>query len=283
MTGSALSSPTEAVPGLRLLAVHGPAWVQDLGRTGHMGEGMPWGGALIPAAALASNTALGNPPASALIEFVGRLRVQCDRALAVDGEMLAPAAVYDIEPPRRRRAGYLAVAGGLAVPLFMGGRGTLPTVGIGGWEGRTLRRGDVLPLGEPVAEPSPCGARARVRVPAVGGTVVLWPGPHGGDFTAASRTALLRGPWRVDEPSDRTGIRLRGPRLVAPSATARSQPMVRGAIQVPPQGPPVVLGPDHPVTGGYPVIAVVCSDDLGRVWGARAGEELTFVWARTPG
>jgi hypothetical protein len=87
----------------------------------------------------------------------------------------------------------------------------------------------------------------------------------------------LIGPFRIAALGNRVGIRLDGPRVASTSVQGASAPMVRGAIQVPPSGELIVLGPDHPVTGGYPVAGVVCGVDIGRLYARRPGAPVAFV------
>jgi allophanate hydrolase subunit 2 len=101
------------------------------------------------------------------------------------------------------------------------------------------------------------------------------PGPD--RFEPHVLSALLDGHFTVAPASDRVGMRLRGPRpLHTDEAIGVSRPMVRGAIQVPPSGEPIVLGPDHPTTGGYPVIATVIRADWGRLASRRPGATVRF-------
>jgi allophanate hydrolase subunit 2 len=103
-------------------------------------------------------------------------------------------------------------------------------------------------------------------------------------FTLAGVNDLLTSVWTVRADSDRVGIRLDGPALRrrAPDRELPSEPMVTGALQVPPDGRPVILGPDRPSTGGYPVIAVVVDDDLDRLAQLRPGDRLVLATLDTP-
>ena len=262
---------------LRIDGVQGPAWVQDLGRPGHMHEGVPWGGALVPELLLAANLALGNQPQAAGIEFFGSLRLTLPpgRALAQDGRRLEGALDAPLRPAAGARVSYVAVAGGVDCPAWFGGRGTLVATGLGGWQGRPLRRGDALPLG--AAGTLPAAAQGRLVAPAPDANSVtalrVYPGPDAAMLGAALQAALWRQLlatcWCVGRASDRSGTVLEGPPLALPqgvaeaAASAPSRPMVAGAIQLPPSGQPIVLGPDHPVTGGYPLIGVLRRQDLG--------------------
>ncbi len=263
---------------LRIDTVLGPAWVQDLGRPGHMHEGMPWGGALVPELAMAANAAVGNPVTAPVIEFFGTLVVDAMRPLSQDGRLLPAGAAVSLRPPPGQRVSYLAVAGGVQVAPCMGGSGTFVTAGMGGFQGRALRRGDVLPLAP--AGPVPQGARGRIAAPVWDAQIPVCPGPDRALFAEADWDTLLAATWYLKEPSDRTGTRLQGPALQPRTAIdAQSVPMVMGAVQVPPDGAPIVLGPDHPVTGGYPVLAVVARAALGSLQGRPIGAPVRFTAA----
>ena len=165
-------------------------------------------------------------------------------------------------------ARYIAIAGGFEAPLVMGGRGALPSAGIGAW----LREGDVLrsparasnARADSHAHATPVDARdAALTEEAI--RVVR--GPDLERFADAAWPTFLATAFTFTGLGDRMGTRLRGAMLARRDegdASARSFPMARGAIQVPSSGELIVLGPDHPTTGGYPVVAAVIRADLGR-------------------
>lgn len=273
-------------PTLEVRRAAGLVTVQDAGRPGAMHLGIPPGGPLVPRGLARANVAAGNASGCAALEIVGRLelvaraqgagrvRVADDQGnvhTLRDGESLTLASA----PSTRVR--YLAVAGGVATPLAHGGRGTLLVAGIGGHEGRVLRRGDRLPIGGSDADRSEVDPSLLVA-PSVDaeGThrvrVVLGPDA----FPPEAVAVLLGGVYAVTAAMDRTGVRLDGPQLRVPETADRSTPMAMGAIQVPPTGQPIVLGPDHPTTGGYPVIAVVVRADAGDLFGSPPGARLRF-------
>jgi allophanate hydrolase subunit 2 len=170
----------------------------------------------------------------------------------------------------------VAVRGGIDVPRVLGGRGTLLVAGLGGFEGRALRAGDRLAVGD--AAPSDEPALADVLDPGAPIAVVL--GPDLDRFAAGAVDRLLAGPFAVDARSDRIGTRLVGPALERLDADdGLSAPMVRGAIQVPASGQLIVLGPDHPTTGGYPVIATVVRESIGALGARPVGAPIRFVTA----
>jgi len=168
---------------------------------------------------------------------------------------------------------YLAVRGGIDVPAVLGSRSTDTLSGLGP---ARLEEGDVLPVGsEPDAlplvdvapVPNPPGDLVTLRA-------VL--GPRA-DFLS-DRDALTSTNWTASSRSDRVGMRLEGGRLQRSNDTELpSEGMVRGAIQLPPGGEPVVFLADHPVTGGYPVIATVCDAEVDRAAQIRPGQGVRFV------
>jgi biotin-dependent carboxylase-like uncharacterized protein len=174
-------------------------------------------------------------------------------------------------PPTGLRT-YLAVRGGVEVVAVLGSRSTDVLSGIGP---RPLAAGDLLPVGpEPVE--LPLVDLAPVAVPTADVvTLRAVPGPRA-DWVV-DPAALARTAWTASARSDRVGTRLDGvPLRRARTDELPSEGMVRGAIQVPPGGEPVLFGPDHPVTGGYPVVAVVIDADLDRAAQVRPGQQVRF-------
>lgn len=259
----------------------GPAIVMDAGRTGHMHEAVPHGGALVPEALARANVAAGTAPTAAALEIYGpfalvsrggRLTVGDDQGNA---RQLADGETFSVAPEGRTRVRYLAVRGGIDVREVLGGRGTMLGARMGGLDGRALRRGDLLQVGKltissVVAPKLPANHEAPVAI------------VSGPDLDDALLGAILSSTFRVGTASDRVGTRLDGPPLPArPVHNTHhrpSMPMVLGAIEVTPSGL-VVLGPDHPTTGGYPVVAVVTSASLGSLFARPAGTPLRFALA----
>jgi allophanate hydrolase subunit 2 len=247
--------------------------VQDLGRPGRMHEAVPPGGALVPDRLIAANRAVKNPDDAPALEVLGQLVIRAERTLeaATDTTAARPVPVggelaVTSEP---RRVTYLAVRGGLAAPLVLGGRGALLCAGLGGLV-RTGQRFDTAGLAE--VTPPPPGATA-----APAGAIRLIAGPDLASFAATALDLLVASDYRILPSSDRVGTRLDGPALPRTDAPEVSRPMVIGAIEVPRDGKPIVLGPEHPTTGGYPVIAVVAHADLGRLFSIRLGGTVRFT------
>ncbi|HEX3344919.1 MAG TPA: hypothetical protein VHS09_10120 [Polyangiaceae bacterium] len=261
-----------------VVAVAGLATVQDGGRPGHMHEGVPPGGPLVPELLARANAAVGNAAGEAGLEVVGGLTLAGTAGTVVAGDdgvaaRLEEGATWRL-PGGGGRVRYVAIRGGVDVPRVLGGRGTLLGAGLGGHEGRALRAGDRLS----VASRAGALPTSPPAAPPLDGAIRVVAGPDLDRFDEAALPALLQSEFRVDPRSDRVGIRLLGPVLRSPGGDrGPSAPMLRGAIQVPPSGAPIVLGPDHPTTGGYPVLAMVVASSLG-VLGARpAGAVVRFV------
>jgi biotin-dependent carboxylase-like uncharacterized protein len=265
--------------------VAGLATVQDLGRPGWMHEGIPAGGALVPKFLARANQAVGNPGSAAAVEIFGRLTVSCRQGpLALgreDGSVqrMAAGESLTIATPSSQRVAYLAVGGGLAVPVVCGGRGTLLVAGLGGHEGRPLRRGDRVAVGDGHALASSWGDDVGVEEAAepAHDPIRVVAGPDLDRFGAGALATLTSGAFVVLPESDRVGTRLQGPSLERDGDDdGGSLPMVAGAIEVPAGGQAIVLGPDHPTTGGYPVLAVVARRDLGRFASRPVGARVRF-------
>lgn len=261
---------------LTIVRALGLCTVQDLGRPGRMHEAVPPGGALVADRLIAANRAAGNPDDAPALEILGQLAIRAERAIDV---------ATDIAPRRRlaaggelvvasepRRVTYLAVRGGLDVPLVLGGRGALLCANLGGLV-RAGQRFDLAGLAEVSAPPPPAGLAAD---PAAA-PIRLVAGPDAESFAPQALPVLLASEYRVLPSSNRVGTRLDGPALPRTGAPEVTRPMVLGAIEVPRDGKPIVLGPEHVTTGGYPVIAVVARADLGRLFSIRLGGTVRFA------
>ena len=264
----------------------GPAaTVQDGGRAGHAAVGVPRSGAFDRAALHAANRLVGNPPDAAAIEVTfGGLTGRCLTAMTVAltgapcpgfaagiAVSVAAGTVIRLGAPAVGLRSYLAVRGGIAVEPVLGSGSTDTLSGLGP---DVLRRGDRLPIGTAAdSEVSDAVVPAPVTRPL---RVVL--GPRDDWFTPAARAALTDAVWHVRPDSNRVGIRLDGPPLDrAEPRELPSEPTLPGALQVPPDGRPILFGPDAPVTGGYPVIAVVADADLDLAAQLRPGESVRFA------
>jgi biotin-dependent carboxylase-like uncharacterized protein len=282
---------------LTVLAPGPLATVQDRGRTGWAAIGVTRSGAADRRAAELANRLVGNAPSAAVVETTaGGLRVRAGRAvlvavtgapapLVVSGRAaplnapltLLPGAELSLGLPPVGLRSYLAVRGGIDVPEVLGSRSTDTLSGLGP---APLRAGDVLPVGALAAE-EPVVDVAAVEPPTAGPVIRVLPGPRRDWLQPAAWTALISAEWTVSPDSNRVGLRLAGPRLArARDDELPSEGLVPGALQVPPDGAPVLFLADHPVTGGYPVAAVVVTADLPAVAQLRPGDVLRFRAAR---
>ncbi len=250
--------------------------VQDLGRPGFGHLGVSPAGAVDPQLAGRTNALVGNDRGAAVIETAAGLHFRAvgPLVIATSAEAL-PRSLHDGEevtlpadPTRRWQ--YVAVRGGLAVSAVLGSRSFDTMAGLGP---APPVDGDRLPVGP---EPDRPVLGEPVPAPAVRDVVRIEAGPRA-DWLADGAVELLTAvSWRVG-PSNRVGTRLSGPKLAwAATAELPSEGLVRGAIQVPPDGQPVVMLADHPTTGGYPVVAVVRAADVGNVGQLPDGSRLRF-------
>jgi biotin-dependent carboxylase-like uncharacterized protein len=263
--------------------------VQDLGRPGQGALGVGPSGACDRAAAALANRLLGNPPGAAVLEVtLGGLTVRADADLVVvtTGARCPGSPAHNAPAPlvagAELRLGtpagglrtYVGVRGGVAVEPVLGSRSTDLLSGLGP---PPLSAGDVLPVG-PAEDGMPGVDLAPLTDPPAGEvTVRVLPGPRT-DWFAAGAHALLTGTaWTVTGESNRIGLRLDGPPLERTrTGELASEGLVRGALQVPPSGLPVLFLADAPVTGGYPVIGYVADGDVDRCAQLRPGQGLRF-------
>jgi biotin-dependent carboxylase-like uncharacterized protein len=267
--------------------------IQDLGRPGlaHLGVGRS--GAADPGSLRLANRLVGNHEGAAGLEITfGGFAASFDAA-AVVALAGAPCPVMvsgraeSMHGPIDMAAGdeirvaapssgvrtYLAVRGGVDVPRVLGSRSTDVLSGLGP---EPVRKGTRLAVGVDIAGLPTVDI---APVPPIPAEIELraWTGPRDDWFTADALAALGSDPYEVTPQSNRVGLRLSGPALErAVNTELPSEGMVRGALQVPPNGQPVLFLADHPVTGGYPVIAVVLDPDLCLAAQARPGQRLRF-------
>ncbi|GHE13874.1 5-oxoprolinase subunit C family protein [Klenkia taihuensis] len=259
--------------------------VQDLGRPGLAAEGVGRSGAADRASAALANRLLGNDPSAALLEvtagglavragtgvWVALTGARCPGAPWAAPTWLAAGQQLRLGPPARGLRSYLAVRGGVAVPPVLGSRSTDLLSGLGP---PPVAAGDVLPVGT-AAGPWPGADVAPVAEPVGELVVALRPGPRADWFTDEAHHVLSGTAWEVTGESNRVGLRLAGPSLErVRDGELPSEGLVRGAVQVPPSGQPVLFLADHPVTGGYPVIGYVADADVDRCAQLAPGDTL---------
>ncbi|HEY0448401.1 biotin-dependent carboxyltransferase family protein [Actinophytocola sp.] len=298
MPESTSDSPVAGAPpagGVEVVRAGPLGTVQDRGRPGFAALGVGHSGAADARSATLANRLVGNDEGAACLELTmgsatlvfreaARVAVTgapCDLAREDRGEaMNAPFTVraggrLTIGAPAAGLRTYVAVRGGLAVPETLGSRSTDVLSGLGP---APLSPGDVLPIGTDHSGPPPAVDVAPVNPPAIGDLRVrVVPGPRADWCTPEALETLLTARFTVTAESNRVGVRLEGPRLARTRHDELpSEGMVAGAIQVPPSGRPVVFLADHPVTGGYPVLAVVLTKDLPILAQARPGQTISF-------
>jgi antagonist of KipI len=291
--------------------------VQDLGRPGYQQAGLVVGGALDATALRVANMLVGNSPQAAGFEITlrgPRLRFTASHLVAITGAHLSPTLngqPVGLHRPVWVRAGtelafgkavagsraYLAVAGGLDVPLVLGSRATYLRAGLGGWHGRALLAGDCLPMGTPSAIGQRLTQQLAPAAPTAAWAAAPWTpgpqlcpppaaepllravrGPEYGQFVEASQRAFWHEPFEVTPAADRMGYRLQGPALARWAAAPEllSSAVTLGTVQVPASGQAIVLLADCQTTGGYPRLAQVISADFGALAQLRPGQRCRF-------
>jgi biotin-dependent carboxylase-like uncharacterized protein len=274
------------------------ALIQDLGRVGLAHLGVTRSGAADRRSHTLANRLVANPDDRATIEvtlggFSARVRGG-DVDIAVTGADPSPKVgetMFGANSIQHVRDGevislgvlqsglrsYVAVRGGIDVRPVVGSRSYEVLSAIGPLP---LQPGDVLPVGEhseeyPEVDQAPVAPISERIV-----ELMVVPGPR--DDWLTDPDALVHTVWMASDRSDRVGMRLEGRPLTHrnPGRQLRSEGATRGAIQVPPNGLPVILGPDHPVTGGYPVVGVIADEDIDKVAQVRPGQHVRLHWSR---
>lgn len=272
--------------------------VQDLGREGFGAMGVSPSGAADAISLRIGNRLVENPETAAGFEMTlvgGTFKFPDGAVLALAGSdfgaaldgvpvkvwtsvQARPGQTLRVGPTRDGARCYLCVQGAIAVQPLMGSASTHVLSGLGGWQGRALRKGDRLPMGEPAA-------RFRERTVAASAlerltprkVLRVTPGPQSDLFSESSQRLLCETTYRVKEESNRVGIRLEG----TPIARSSDEEMITegvslGAIQVPPGGHPIIVFVEQQTTGGYPKIANIISADFHTVGQLRPRDEIRF-------
>jgi antagonist of KipI len=286
--------------------------VQDGGRYGYQHLGLSPGGAMDPVALALANALVGNEVDDAALEItvlgpdvefgqdtlVALCGAEFETSLPLNRPVLVEAGTnVHIGRAMRGARGYLAIAGGFALEPVLGSRSTYLPGQFGGYEGRTLRRGDRLPLQDNVEELS---KERFARLKGRNGRTVRWwappltapdrepillhviEGEHYGRFDAVAQRAFLDTIWSITADSNRMGFRLGGAPLARSVAADGSDeilsgPTCLGTVQVPANGQPIVLMADHQTTGGYPRIAEIAWADVPRLAQLAPGGKLHFA------
>ena len=275
--------------------------VQDEGRRGCRAFGMPWAGAMDRYALAAANLLAGNPPGAAVLEMTlsgGSFRFEeaayvalcgADMGAALEGAPagnwvafpVASGATLSFGPAARGCRAYLAVLGGIDVPVVLGSRSTYTRAGVGGFGGRPLAEGDILRIG-----PAPATGQLPPRrslpgrlVPPHGGEVRLrvLPGPQEDMFASDGIATFFSAAYTVTDRNDRMGYRLEGPAVRHKGgADIITDALAPGSVQVPGNGMPIVMMADCQTSGGYAKIGTVIGPDLRLLAQSRCGDTVHF-------
>jgi antagonist of KipI len=255
--------------------------VQDLGRFGYAHLGVSASGAADALALRAGNLLVGNAENAPALEMTltgGAFEFESRAVVAITGSDFGGGqplwSAFEVTQGDVLRCGvsragarcYLSVRGGIDVPRTLGSASTHLLTGIGG---RALRAGDVLSIGDAAIRQ---WRQGRAGPPSGGGALRVTAGPQARWFG----DELYAVAYRVTEESNRMGLRLRGPAIASPAGHMVTEGVPLGAVQIPPEGQPIVLFVEHQTTGGYPKPANVISADLWRVGQLRPRDEIRF-------
>ena len=276
--------------------------VQDLGRPGSISYGVACGGVMDCNAFKLGNILVGNSPDAAGLEIVFfpfKIRFQQDCVFAITGapakvrldtvplpscwSMMARAGqTLVMEAPEKGMRSYLTVAGGLDVPCVLGGRATDIKGGFGGFEGRGLQKGDLLPCGKSTTCSMPTNGLGLAELPPLphknGLELHVLPAAEYEEFTQESQACLVQQQWRITTQANRVGFRLEGdtPLQTRRPISLLSHGLLPGTVQVPPSGQPIIQMADANTCGGYPKIGIIAEPDLSLLSQMPPGGLVTF-------
>lgn len=278
--------------------------VQDGGRWGYQGEGMPVAGAMDLQAFRMGNILAGNDENTAALEVTimgpSLSILEGETIIAVTGADLgfqvngSEAPMWTAVPvgagdtisfsgPKKGCRAYICFSGGVDVPVVMESRSTYTRGVVGGFQGRALKKGDVLRCGEPFGlwrkcEGLACPEELRPSYGQKDPLRVVAPGPQEEYFTEKGIETFYAGEYKVSPSADRMGYRMEGPVIEhRDAADIISDAIPLGAVQVPGHGQPIVMLADRQTTGGYTKIGVVCAPDLAALAQRMPGMEVRFV------
>ena len=274
--------------------------IQDEGRMDFLAFGLPRAGVMDRYAARMANLLCGNPINAAVLEmtmFGGAYKFENDGRIALCGADMQPKlnerpitawAAVDVKAGDVLELGYatigcrtyLAVRGGFDVPVIMGSRATYIRAEIGGLQGRKLKTGDKLPVGEAASPAIGPVALNKDLIPDYPETFqlrVLF-GPQEDLFAPEGRDGLLQSEYCISNEADRMGYRIEGPPIKhLAKADIVSDALCRGAIQVPGNGQPIIMMSDCGTTGGYAKIATVIGSDIWKLAQGKPQDRIRFV------
>lgn len=269
--------------------------IQDRGRHNVLALGLSEGGAIDPFAHWLGQRLLNNDRSAAAVEvpwgdFAIKAHTAC--AVAITGAdcspkinglalpmnevcQLSPMDHLTMDRPHEGVYSYLSVAGGIATTPAFGSRSTVVREGLGGLAGRTLRRGDLLPITRTAQTDSLTAWPIRKAKPELL-TLRFVPGFHFAQFPAETQALFQSTRFRVSHQANRMGIHLEGPLIKTDIEQLWSEATCLGAIQIPPSGHPIILLNDRQTLGGYPKAGAVISVDCARLAQARPNTEVVF-------
>jgi biotin-dependent carboxylase-like uncharacterized protein len=274
--------------------------VQDEGRNKYLAFGMPKAGVMDRYSARMANLLCGNPFSAAVLEIAmggGRFQFEQTGRIAVCGAEaelklnenriqtwtavdVSEGDILEISAATLGLRNYLAISGGVDVPVVMGSRSTYSRAGIGGFEGRPLKAGDRLPVGQALPmTAAPIGVPPEF-IPSISSEISLRVllGPQDNLFASQGIETFLNSCYTVSNDVDRMGYRLEGtPIEHINGADIISDALAPGAVQVPGNGNPIVMMVDCGTTGGYAKIATVISSDLAKISQAQPQDCIRFV------
>lgn len=277
--------------------------VQDMGRFGYLASGVTESGAMDREALAEADRIVGNETGAAGIEMTlmglsavfdsdGVIALTgADMGARLDGEPVPRYSAVSVRSGETLTCGmasegcraYLAVRGGIDVPVVMGSRSTNLRSHMGGFEGRALQAGDELPVGHVAAAedgntPGACG-EAEIHLPHYSHevTVRVVPGPQDEAFTEQGKHTFFHSTYTVKPESDRMGMRLTGDKIESCGGVdIISDGILFGSVQITNGGEPIIMMADHQTTGGYAKIATVCSFDLPKLSQLVPGDRVNF-------
>lgn len=262
---------------------------QDHGRPGHASWGISPSGAADRTAFNEANRLAGNSAGAVALETTfGGLEVRAvdDVLLAVTGAACAGAPhrrpfvvrageVVRLSAPRHGVRSYIAIRGGWQAETVLGSSATDLLSGIGP---APVAGGDILRSGRAIAR-APSAAEPELPGPPDGSPLALLPGPRTGWLDDQARRSLTEQTFTASAQSNRVAVRLEGPELGRRAGELPSEGLVRGAVQLPPSGRPVIFLADHPVSGGYPIVAYLSGRDADRCAQLAPGDPVGFAWS----
>jgi len=274
--------------------------IQDRGRWGLQARGVPVAGPMDPASHRLANALVGNDGDAATLEITllgPELEFEAERVIAVagaefemtlDNKPVPMHAPFIVSAESRLRFGvrrrgvraYLAIAGGIAIAPTLGSRSTHLISAMGGIDGRSLRAGDLLPMGDAsrVRGSAIALSESPMPLPDHHARIRVLPGPQADYFAPDALDVLQSGPYVIGQNSDRMGFRLLGPPLPhLRGADIISDATPLGVLQVPASGQPILLMADRQTSGGYPKIATVISADISVAGQLGPGDTIEFA------